>query len=233
MKKMLQFFAVGLVITTFATIPMVVLAQDSSLVRQLLNYNPPLRGAPLSRTAAGTRGITTASGLVLCALAPDHTGLTTHSQPELNWFMSEAVGPFEFSLIDSWTQHTVFSTQFTPRQGDGIHSFNLADYGITLEPSVRYEWRLTIVAADDILVSGKIRYIEPSLPLQTTLEQAGPDKYAAIYAQQGIWYDAMAALSHQIAQNPGNLILWQQRATLLEQVELPKAAAYDWQMALR
>ena len=233
MKKMLQFFVMGFAIKIFATVPVIALAQDNVSTQQLLNYNPPLRGAPLSRIGAGTRGVTMANGFTLCAIAPDHTGLTTRAQPELNWFMSKATGPLEFSLVDSWTQHTVFQKQFTPQQNDGVHSFKLADFGVTLEPSVRYEWRIAMVAADDTLVSGKIRYIEPSLPLQTALEQADADEYAAIYARQGIWYDAIAALSRQIAENPRDLVLWQQRAALLEQVELPKAAAYDWRMALR
>jgi len=47
----------------------------------------------------------------------------------------------------------------------------------------------------------------------------------AIYAAQGFWYDAIAALSQLIDSNPGDKTLREQRADLLEQVRLTAAAA--------
>ncbi|MHC4422536.1 MAG: DUF928 domain-containing protein, partial [Planctomycetota bacterium] len=41
-------------------------------------------------------------------------------------------------------------------------------------------------------------------------------------AEAGIWYDAIDSLSQQIDAAPGNRILWNQRAALLEQVGLPE-----------
>ena len=48
-----------------------------------------------------------------------------------------------------------------------------------------------------------------------------------IYAEAGLWYDAIGALSRLIERNPGDAGLRAMRAGLLEQIGLPAAAAYD------
>ena len=47
------------------------------------------------------------------------------------------------------------------------------------------------------------------------------------YAAQGLWYDAMAAISDLIATAPLNDLFRQQRASLLQQVGLQEVAEWD------
>jgi Flp pilus assembly protein TadD len=49
---------------------------------------------------------------------------------------------------------------------------------------------------------------------------------ARIYAEEGVWYDAIDALSRAIEKSPNDAALREQRAALLEQVGLQAAANY-------
>src|SRR4051794_15839999 len=63
-------------------------------------YKPPNRGAAGGRVGGGSRG-TGRDIFQLCVLAPDHTALTTQSQPTLFWFTSAPISlPIEVSIID-------------------------------------------------------------------------------------------------------------------------------------
>ena len=58
----------------------------------------------------------------------------------------------------------------------------------------------------------------------TRLPQAVPASTPGLYADAGVWYDALALLSDQIDADPGNQALRQTRADLLRQVGLNAAA---------
>jgi hypothetical protein len=48
-----------------------------------------------------------------------------------------------------------------------------------------------------------------------------------VYAESGVWYDAIAAVSARISAAPGDPRPRAQRAALLDQVGLSEIAAYD------
>jgi hypothetical protein len=52
-------------------------------------------------------------------------------------------------------------------------------------------------------------------------------QWPAVYAEAGLWYDAIDQLSKQIGADRGNRALREQRAALLDQVGLRDAAAFD------
>ncbi len=78
--------------------------------------------------------------------------------------------------------------------------------------------------SDDIIAGGSIKRVAPSADVQAKLKQAGAESAAEVYAESGIWYDAIDELSKQIAAKPA---LRGQRAALLEQVGLNAVAAFD------
>ena len=53
----------------------------------------------------------------------------------------------------------------------------------------------------------------------------------SIYAESGIWYDAIMAISELIEASPKDMNLRKQRAGLLEQVGLPEVAEYELKQA--
>ena len=194
-------------------------------------YKPPLRGAPSARVGGGTRGINTHTTLTV--LAPDHVGNTIQSQPKLYWYIS---GPanmtLEVAINDPNAIEPIFEQTLKSPAKESVQSLALADYGVVLQPNIEYEWFVALVPdpnqrSNDVLSGGVIKRIDPEPALAAQLKQAPKDQAAQLFAANGLWYDSVEALSEQIDAQPGNSALRHQRATLLEQVGLGPAAAFD------
>ena len=79
----------------------------------------------------------------------------------------------------------------------------------------------------DMVAKGIIKRIKPPADLAATSEKADDLERAEAYAQAGIWYDALDAISNAIEAHPDDASLREQRASLLKQVGLSQAAALD------
>jgi len=194
-------------------------------------YRPPMRGAPAARIGGATRGIGDMT-LELAVLAPDHTGLTTKEQPTLYWYVSKPVpARLEVTVInDAAIDPALEQVVAMPHQA-GIQSIDLAKTGTKLEPGVEYRWFVSAVAdpsqrSNDIVASGTIQRITPDDALKSKIAGADERALARIYAQEGVWYDAIDALSRMIDKSPNDSALRDQRAALLAQVGLQDAANY-------
>lgn len=195
-------------------------------------YVPPIRGAPASRVGGASRGLTEAS-VTLSVLAPDHTGLTISEQPSLYWYLSRPVATqLELTLIDDQAISPLAEIQLPVPDAPGIQHVDLSKHNIKLKPGVEYQWFVALVPdpkqrSNDILAGGTIKRVESSPTLSAKLVHARGQQLTYVYAEEGIWYDAIAAVSGLIENAPDNAILKVQRATLLEQVGLPEIAAQD------
>ena len=69
--------------------------------------------------------------------------------------------------------------------------------------------------------------MKPDAALKRSTAGANELALARVYANDGIWYDAIDSLSRAIQQNPGDASLRADRSSLLEQVGLKDAADYD------
>ena len=192
-------------------------------------YRPPMRGAPVARIGGGTRGIGDMT-LELVVLAPDHTGLTTKEQPTLYWYVSEPVPTkLEVTVInDEAIDPALEEVVATPGRA-GIQKIELAKSGTRLEPGLEYRWFVSVVAdpgqrSNDIVASGTIQRITPEGALKARIAKADERALARIYAEEGVWYDAVDAISRLIEKSPNDAALREQRAALLEQVGLQAAA---------
>ena len=79
----------------------------------------------------------------------------------------------------------------------------------------------------DVVAKGIIKRIKPPADLAATSEEADDLERAVAYAQAGIWYDALDAISNAIEKHPEDTSLREQRASLLKQIGLSQAAALD------
>jgi hypothetical protein len=234
MKRSFAIF-LGTATAAAAVVCMPIHAQDRESGKgEAVTYKPPLRGAPLTRVGGGTRSA--GSALAVNVLAPSDTGLTTQEKPTIYWFASQPVDkPVELtitsteSLKDAATP--VLEITLQPPLAKGIHAFRLADHGVALKPGVEYQWFVAVVRnpaqrSNDVLAGGTIKRVTDSqVPAQ--LKQASPTQLPALYAEAGIWYDAIDQLSKQISADQSNRQLRERRAALLEQVGLREAAAFD------
>jgi hypothetical protein len=153
--------------------------------------------------------------------------LTTREQPSL------------FAFVSDQTNHEVRFTVTEPAKADpafvfavsqcapGIRRVNLAEYGLTLPVGKDLKWSI-IVRPDkdnrslDLFSIGNIKRVQPDPALVKKLKDAPPSEHAAIYAEAGIWYDALGALADQIAANPNDADLLAQQRAFLDQVGLTK-----------
>lgn len=205
-----------------------VAALPAAWAEGLFTYQPPLRGAPVNRVGAGIRGVNT-DDLALCLLAAPEPALTLKAQPAIYWYADgDGPVPLRFELHDPRSGQPLLTLALTTPPAGAVQPIRLQDHGITLDTDVDY--RLTLTRTDTApplqAVATLRRVYTPAIladvPSQPLHQQASR------YAAAGIWYDAFAALSQLITDNTHDNAVWhRQRAALLEQVELPRAAAYE------
>ncbi|SPF48699.1 conserved exported hypothetical protein [Syntrophobacter sp. SbD1] len=195
-------------------------------------YNPPLRGAPGRRVAGGTRG--NGDGLPgLSVLAPDHVGLTAQEQPSLYWLLSGPANcPIEFTIIEAQAVQPLLEVRIKPAVQMGLQCIRLADYGLRLKTGVQYGWFVTLVPdpdrrSKDVVAGGVIERVDLSGGVRAKLDQAGKKNAPFVYAEAGLWYDAISAVSDLAAAAPGDAVVRKQRMALLRQVGLPDVVEYD------
>ena len=198
---------------------------QGSTAPALPTYRPPLRGAPGGRVGGGTRG-TGREVFLLSVLAPDHTGLTVHEQPTLYWFISRPTTlPVELTVVDPQGSQPVLEVRIPSPVQAGIHHLRLADHGVRLAPGVAYRWYVAVAPdpdrrSRDILAGGAIERVEFPDELRRELAQAETGAVPFLYAQAGIWYDALAAISELVEAAPNEPRFRQQRTALMAQVGL-------------
>ncbi|HSE58684.1 MAG TPA: DUF928 domain-containing protein [Nitrospiraceae bacterium] len=168
----------------------------------------------------------------LISLVPNHVGLTIADQPVVYWYLSRPTQARTlFVLLDARSLQVVRSIALPPSERAGIHSMRFKDYGVTLQRDVPYRWFVNLLIDPatpdrDLVASGAIERIDPEFP-QAKVPSASSLDAVHFYADQGLWYDAMAAISDLIAAAPLNDVFRQQRASLLQQVGLQEVAEWD------
>lgn len=195
-------------------------------------YHPPLRGAPGGRVGGGTRGI--GDGLItLFVLAPNHVGLTVEEQPTLYWYLSKSTNlPIEVTIIEDQAVYPLLEKRISLPVQQGIHPIRLKDYNIHLSPGKEYRWFLAAIPAPDrrsrdIVAGGMISRVWAQEALLRKLAQADRKEIPRIYAEAGIWYDVLAAISDLMDAAPDDTLLRKQGAALLKQVGLPEVAGQE------
>jgi hypothetical protein len=194
-------------------------------------FKPPVPGAPKSRTGAGTRG-DSGDLPMLTVLVPEQTAYTIREQPVLYWFISKPTSVrCEISIIDTSTLENVYEVAVNGISTAGMQKLDLAKEGVKLKPSVPYQWLVALVpdpAAPSKNVDAGGFVMRVPAPTSVAASSAGgAEQKAAMYARQGIFVEALSELSDAIAAKPGDVMLHQRRAKLLEQVGLKEAAAYE------
>jgi len=201
-----------------------------------VKFRPPSRGAPATRLTGGSRGSGDAT-ITLDVLAPDETGLTTQEQPSLFWYQSKpAAAKFELTLLEENKLKPLLQVKFERSSKAGIQRIKLSEHGVKLAPNVEYQWVVALVTdpdnrSSDLVASGAIKRIEPSAELRARIAGAGPAALPGIYAEAGIWHDALETLSDMVDARPNDKALRQARADLLTQVGLKAAASSEGALA--
>lgn len=197
-----------------------------------LLYIPPRKGAPASgiRRGGGTRG-TNKSLPMISLLAPDHVGFTLHEQPILFWFTPTNHNlSYEFTLIAESAEAPLIETKLPSPIRGGVHQIRLADYKVKLAPGERYQWSVSLVMdpeepSANVVAKGAIERVSRDKleqPLSSDVPKADAPRR---YAEAGVWYDALMAISDLMQSNPADKELRRQQTSLLEQGGLVEVAS--------
>ena len=168
----------------------------------------------------------------LFVLAPDHIGFTIFEQPTLYWSITQSTDePIDMMMREEATLRIVFDVRLLPPHTAGIHPINLMDFDMRLTKNVSYQWIATLrlpKLTQKVTASGYILRIDPpeSLSHATGQHLMHPEA-PKLYAQAGLWYDALGALFERIRSQPQNVSLLQQRSALLQQVGLTEVALLE------
>ena len=213
---------------------------------------PPDRGAAGDRGGAASRGCGVGNQSVI-ALVPIYKetlnqgqtetvavtkvwGLTNEEYPTF-WFFV----PYQKSLIDSIEfvikdesskqSQTLYRTVVTIPEVPGIISIPLNANTPPLQVNKMYHWFFKIKVIcnpqqppERQYVEGWVQRVNPNPQLVDSLKQATPQQWVNLYAENGIWYDALTTLAELRLSKPEDPTLAMEWMNLLKSVDLENLA---------
>lgn len=178
------------------------LANSPEQTKLKFNYVPPDRGTPRRTQGTGTRGDDESDRVALKLLAPsDHTGQTVSGHPTFFWYVSEI--PKEsitFALVEVGVAQPIFVQQIQLDQA-GIVQIGMPKNLPELVPGKEYRWSVSLIndanpGYADTFAQSRIKRVPETPELKQKLATARSDRdRASAYAEAGLWYDAVNALS--------------------------------------
>ena len=199
-------------------------------------YVPPYRGTPRRTQGAGTRGDDESKEVTLKLLVPnDHTGQTLSSHPTFFWYVSEIPEePVEFALVESGVAQPIFVEQLQLEKA-GIIRMEMPKNLPELVPGKEYRWTVSLVSnanrrSNDTFAQSWIKRVAetPALKQQLAKAKSARDR-ASIYAQAGLWYDAVNVLLNAQSTNPTNGSIREAFLSLLDGAGLTEVATQERQ----
>lgn len=191
------------------------------------------QGLPGRRVGGGTRGDCYVGEKTLTALIPkNNLGLTVSANPTFFFYVPQSSNAqlVEFVLRDENDQ-LVYEQQLKTNGPSGIVSFSLAEASVSerLDINQKYQWYFSIICnpqnrAHDVSVNGWVQRVEPTPTLTRELEAVTLPERAALYAEAGLWHDALTTLAQLRYSRPYDSTLAAQWAQLLQSVGLDEVA---------
>lgn len=161
-------------------------------------------------------------------------GQTVASHPTI-WFYvpytSRSEYPAEFILQDS-DNNNLYKTAIPLPANPGVIGVRLPTNEPGLEPGKAYRWYFKVFCSlqrsqPSISVEGWVQRIGLAAGLKQKLEAAMPPQKAALYAANGIWYDALSAIADLRLKDPKNPALANDWTSLLQALEADKTLASE------
>ena len=169
-------------------------------------YKPPVGGAPGGRVGGASRGTFKIAAALpsIDLIAPDgEAGETTRRSPTLYYYVSGPVAfPTRLTISEPWQAAPVIDLVIPSPREAGIHRVGLARYGVRLARGIVYTWSISAIVnsqepSRDVVASASLLRVAADPGIEQAAQAAPPERRAAILAQAGLWYDAVAATTGQ------------------------------------
>jgi hypothetical protein len=198
--------------------------------RYRYNFDGDGRPEPGRRKGGASRGNCPPIQPALTALIPKtNLGLTTKEYPTL-WFYvpysATDIPKAELMVLDE-NQRPILEKPMVVQlsKTPGIMGVTLPSTAKPLEFEQKYRWYFELVCdtenpSNNPTVDGWIKRVQLSQELMTQLDNHNTQQHYLMYAENGIWYDALTHLIPMIGVNPSDPTLTQNWSDLLEAVGL-------------
>jgi Domain of Unknown Function (DUF928) len=199
---------------------------NSATINTSVEFQPPQDNSPNPPTVgAATRGSSCLDKQVITPLLPKKkSGLTLNKYPTFFWNIPDtSVREAKFSIQKAETEEVIYQTDLILPEQPGIVGFTLPKTGAGLEANQTYRWYVTLDCGDpgdnsnNPYIEGLVKLIPNQLPLSESqlesLEKENLLQATTIYAEKGIWYDALNSFVKLRCEQPNNQQLeinWQQ-----------------------
>ncbi|MGC9502906.1 DUF928 domain-containing protein [Baaleninema sp.] len=204
-----------------------------------IDFTPPDRGAPERVDAGGTRyaefeipGERHTPVVVngeplecpLTAIVPQQNyGLTLREYPTIYVHVPDLPGAnLRFTLRDD-KDEVLYQSRFRLGHRHGTFGISLPERANfdPLELYRSYRWTVELVEGDES-VSGAIVRVSPTEEFQNQIDRATPEEQLQLYADTGIWYDAIDSLAALHRNHPEDSQWMEAWREITESVELMK-----------
>ena len=150
-------------------------------------------------TSTATRGgCLNNDNTFLTAIAPySHVGQTISTHPTFAWFIPDSEHfPLEFHL-EEYTGNSQFKTVYKQELSSkpGIMSLALPEDLPGLTAGKKYRWKVVIRCTryKAVVTMAEVEVVTPPPKFKTALSNtSGTSKLVDLYAETGLWYDALA-----------------------------------------
>lgn len=192
-----------------------------------LKFTLPPKGAPGQRRHAGTRDGYCSSDQELIALMPGtNLGLTVAERPTFWLYV-----PYESNRLEAefWLkdreENEVYQQIVALKNTPGLVKVRLPETVSPLEVEQLYSWRFSVICnpsnrLDDAFVEGGVERVPMSSELESQLQDKNERERIAVYAENGLWFDALTMLAERRDANLPDKALEEDWVELLQQVGL-------------
>ncbi|MBD2297028.1 MULTISPECIES: DUF928 domain-containing protein [Nostocales] len=160
---------------------------------------PDLGKGPGRRVPGGSRGVNcVAKNQNLTAIVPiSNIGLTTVANPTLYFYIPENKAPEVELVVQDDNEQEVHKQKYKPNGNAGVVGVSLPDN--TLAKGQKYRWNFSIICntqdrSSDKLVQGTIQRVD-NPQLMNKVDNASLPERLKLYADAGIWQDALNTLA--------------------------------------
>ncbi|MEG4809108.1 DUF928 domain-containing protein [Microcoleus sp. F8-D3] len=195
--------------------------------REDMDDRPPAQPRRIVRGGCGS-----ITQLGFTALVPQNKmGRTVSDYPTFFFYLPQTEAESAEFMLKDESGKQIYKQDLTIRNLSGVIGVSIpANQNVPpLEAGKSYRWNLTVICdsqdrAADLIESGTVRRVEISADIRSQLEQADPRQKTVIYAENGIWQDALSTLAAIRQANPDDAELAADWESLLESVTLGKIA---------
>jgi len=168
----------------------------------------------------------------LTALVPEnHIGRTVSEYPVFFFYLPETEAQLAEFVLQDENGNLIYQTTLKINNSSGVIGVSIpANKNVSpLQLGKNYRWSVALICdtedrSADVLETGIVRRVELSADIRSQLDQANSREKAVIYAQNGIWQDALIALAAARRANPNDAQLAADWKSLLDSVKLSEIA---------